>query len=540
MIPVASLTAKLKRWASDPRQAIAAVGARSRDAYRATVPDADARRFIDHNRRMWNGWAPRKSDRIVLADLWGIGESNLVRSYFLNALARRHRAEIRTFSSPRTRPRPSVQAVYRSFNTAGNIVTRLDREQAARRDAIARDVLPGLESKADVLGLTVLGIGVGIDIYETYLRRYKQATVALDDPRFVDTVTEGIGLVLFWKDFFARHDVAAVIASHDCYLEFDVVCKVAFASGVAVYLPSVRGIWHVDRPHAAWSSFARYRDLFATLSPADQHAGRAIARRQLERRLSGEIAVDMPYTKVSAFRRSGGRGTALRGTARTRVLVCTPCFTDNPHAYGGLLHVDFYEWLRHVARVAQRTDFDWYVKTHPDPLPVTVATVDAIAAEFPRLTVIPKDTSHQEIVEAGVRYVLTPYGSVGHEYPALGVPVVNAGYNPRAAYDFNVTPKSVEDYEACLLSLPDLRVDIVPEDLEEFYYVHHYYTVPDDLVLPSWRQSLLDLSDEQRNGTAVYGYFLDRLSSERHRQIVDNIERFLESGKAHYYSRGPE
>jgi len=516
------------------------VGNRVHRARGLLFPDADARRFIQHNRKAWRGWTLPRPERVVLADFWGFSETNIARSYFLNVLARYHRAAIRTFAPPSRMPNRALHAVYESLNATGHVVTSCTRSQQERRRTLSREIVPPLRSKRDLYGLEVLGIWVGIDIYETYLRRYNEPTVRLDDPRLRQTVEEGIGLVLFWKDYFATHDVAAVVVSHDCYLQFNVACKVAYGARVPVYLPNARGLWYVDRPHATYAHFADYRRMFSNLSLTEQKDGLAWAQRQIGRRLDGEVGVDMPYASVSAFRGAGRGRRVVRRSGKPKILICAPCFTDNPHAYGGLLFLDFYEWIRHLGEIAKHTDYDWYVKTHPDPLPVTLDTIHRVLAEYPHIGLVPHDTSHHDMAAAGIDVVLTPYGSVGHEYPALGVQVINAGYNPHVAYSFNQSPKSLDEYDACLANLDGLRNDIDVEELREFYYMHHGYTLADDLVLPSYRQALQDLTTQQRMGSAIYAYFLDGLTEERHRKIIEKMQAFIDSGKSHYFSRGPE
>src|SRR2546430_17604985 len=74
-----------------------------------------------------------------------------------------------------------------------------------------------------------------------------------------------------------------------------------------------------------------------------------------------------PYTtlfrSVSAFRGVGGGRRVVRRSGKPKILICAPCFTDNPHAYGGLLFLDFYEWIRHLGEIAKHTDYDWYVRS---------------------------------------------------------------------------------------------------------------------------------------------------------------------------------
>ena len=37
--------------------------------------------------------------------------------------------------------------------------------------------------------------------------------------------------------------------------------------------------------------------------------------------------------------------------------------------YGNNLFPDFYEWLDFLGKMTNKTDYDWYIKTHPDYIP---------------------------------------------------------------------------------------------------------------------------------------------------------------------------
>ena len=240
------------------------------------------------------------------------------------------------------------------------------------------------------------------------------------------------------------HQVAAVVVSHDVYIYYDVLCKVAYAHGIPVYLPNVRGLSFADRPHATYAHMACYKDRFESLAPAQRLQGVAWAKQQLDRRIAGEIGVDMPYATRSAFRRSGS-GDILRKSDKVKVLIATHCFYDNPHGYGGMMFADFLEWLNFLGRMSERTDYDWYIKVHPDPWPGTLRIIDEFTRRFPRITAISPDSSHLQLAEEGIQFVLTCYGTVCFEYPLLGVPVITAAYNPTSSFDFNWHPASIAD-----------------------------------------------------------------------------------------------
>lgn len=504
------------------------------------IIDKHTKRFINHNKKVWQDWCNINSESVILFDFFRIHETIISFSYFLNVLAKKHNARILYYSMPRKNPYLDWQKVYRSFNTSGHIVISLNNEQERRKKIICQEVLPGLRTKQDIFDLKIAGIWVGIDIYETYLSRYRKPTVFLDDPKLFELVEEGISDVIFWQDYFSNNKVAAIVASQSAYIPIHVVCKVAYQQHVPVYIPTARGIKLVNKPLANDAYFKDYRSMFSILSHEEQREGIALAKKQLERKFSGEVGVNMPYTTHSAFHSTREDKRVLRLSKNIKVLICSHCFYDNPHAYGEILFLDFYEWLRYLGNISKQTDYDWYLKVHPDPLPGTIETIKEILSEFPRITLIPHNTSHHQLVNEGIDFVLTVYGTVGEEYPALGVQVINASYNPRAAYDFNWHPKSREEYEYYLLNLDKLNKEICLDELYEFYYLHHYYAIVDDLIFNSWKQFLKDLHPEHRNSPFVYEYFLNQLTETKHQQIVNNIKNFLDSGKPYYLSRGPE
>ncbi len=502
--------------------------------------DNNTRRFIKHNKAVWQGWRNGESDSVILVDLFGVAETEIARSYFLNILAKKRAASIMSFSPPKKLTNRTLKKVYNSFNVTGHIITALSKEQESRRDAMIREIIPTLRTKQDLFDLTVSDIWLGIDIYETYLRVLSEPTVDLDDPKLHAMLAEGIGLVIFWQDYFARHRVAAVIVSHDCYMVYNIICKIAYRAQIPVYLPNIRGIWSINKPLSGYAFFGDYREMFKRLPEDEQEKALALARQQLERRLSGEVAVDMPYSTKSAYGPLNGQIRVLKKSEKTKVLICSHCFFDNPHGYGGMIFTDFYEWLSFLGKISEKTDYDWYLKIHPDPLPGTFETIEKIVSRFPKITIIPHETSHHQLVKEGINFVLTCFGSVGHEYPALGVQVINAGYNPHIAYNFNWHANSLEEYEHYLLNLDSLNKEIDVNEIYEFYYMHYYYIPADDLFLESYRQSLQDLSEEERIGSGIYRYFLDQFTEEKHQEIIRNIERFIESRKPYYFSRGPE
>jgi hypothetical protein len=509
-----------------------------REVIKKLVPDAQTAVFMRHNRQIWSDWQISNPSGELLVDLCSIPETLISYSYFLNILAKRQNAEIKSFSSKSRLPFHVYHNVYRSFNTRGHVAVRLNDEQRRRAEDLYRKHRPSIQSKTDLMELVVDGIHMGIDIYEAYLRYLNRPTLDLVSKQADQYIREGLEIYVFWSDYLKTRSVKAVVVSHDCYSPLNILCKLAYRAKIPVYMPNARGITLARAPFSNFCHFPKLRELFQNLPHEKQKAGKELAKRQIERRLSGEVGVDMPYSTKSAYHDQFTETRLLQSSDRVKILICSHCFFDNPQAYGRILFEDFYEWLCFLGRVSEKTQYDWYIKMHPDPLPGTEDVIREIISKYPKINFLPSTASHKQLVREGIQYVLTAYGSVGHEYPAMGVQVINAGYNPRIAYDFNWHPKTIQEYEQILLSLKDLpkkKIDL--DDLYEFYYIYHEYGYVDDLIFDSHRRYTEGLSKKDPTGLCAYTYFLGQFSDEKHRQISDRIEKFIESGKTHLLSR---
>jgi hypothetical protein len=82
---------------------------------------------------------------------------------------------------------------------------------------------------------------------------------------------------------------------------------------------------------------------------------------------------------------------------------------------------------------------------------------------------------------------LTVYGTIGFEYAALGIPVINCSLiNPHIDYNFNIHPKNETDYKNILLTLNDLEFDIDSQQVYEYYFMQHLIEIETDTQTQSY------------------------------------------------------
>jgi hypothetical protein len=280
----------------------------------------------------------------------------------------------------------------------------------------------------------------------------------------------------------------------------------------------------------AYNDFFYFRERFAALPEEVKRAGIAEAQRRIERRFAGEVGVDMAYSTKSAYGASR-HVRLLRESSRKKILIATHCFFDSPHSYGNNIFPDFYEWLDFLGKMSEVTDYDWYIKTHPDYLPGTMEIIESFIAKYPKFTLLPADASHHQIIAEGIDVALTVYGTIAFEYAALGIPVINNSLNnPHIAYNFNLHSKDVEDYRRLLLGLDTLDFKIDKQQVYEYYFMRFMYNT-EDLFFDSYDTTIEELGGYSAQFTpAVYGKWLEEWSPDKHHSIVTALQTYIRSG----------
>jgi len=503
------------------------------------IPNSNVKKIIKHNVKVWSGYKNPNAESVILFDYYPLAETELARSYLLNILAKKFNAKIVSYSTNKKIRSRIWDKIYHSYNVEGHLNFKLSRRQKKESHLIYEKITPTIQTKQDLFDLHIHDVWIGIDVYEEYLMRHIKPTVDITDKRLMIILKEAIDMLVFFIDYFKNNNVKAIDSSHlGVRLNSNLIPKIAGRLfNIPYYTAHARTVVHYPEPHLYYKEeekrFSSYHKYFIKLPEKEQSDGIAYAKERIEKRLSGEVGVDMAYSTESAFSKACNPASVVRKTNKIKVLVCTHEFYDSPNAYGNLLFMDFYEWLIYLAEISAKTDYDWYIKTHPDVLPLTEKIIRKFVNDNNTFTQVPANTSFHQLAKDGISHVLTCYGTVGSECPLLGMTVINAGNNPHMAYDFNYHPKSLDEYESLLLNLSIVNKKINADDIYEFYYIHHFKTgiISDDWFFASYKKMLSDLTESERIGFEIFPYFLKTLTSEKHQKIISTMQKYIDSQK---------
>jgi len=387
-----------------------------------------------------------------------------------------------------------------------------------------------LLTKRELLNYTYRGIHIGDLIYDSYLNECHKPTVDFSDLNLYLIFSDCCAIVDKWIANIEKKKISAVVVGHAVYKN-GIPARVCLNYGLPAYQVNLSSIYSLtpSRPLAHFD-FLDFPELFSKLSDEMQKKALKIARQRLEKRLSGDPAPELIYLPVSAHGKiTGDEPRLLKETNNFKVLIATHDFYDSPHCNAETLYEDFYTWLEAIGEIAEKTSFDWYIKNHPYLRGDGEAIVSGLIDRFPKITILPPETSHQQLVREGINAVLTVYGTIGSEYAYRGLKVVNAcEQNPHSAYNFNFNPKSISEFENTIKNLDTAPIQIDNKEIEEYFYMA-YLHYPTSWLFPDCAEltSILTEQNIKIQKKMIYDYANRTLTDQLVGQTSNSILKAL-------------
>lgn len=334
-------------------------------------------------------------------------------------------------------------------------------------------------SKKELLAYQIENVIIGDLIYDAYLRMNTTATVDLSDKKLNEIIINALDVYFSCKEYLDTHNVKKVVLSHAVYINYGILARVSLERGIDVYNPLWERVFHkLSLDHTLPTlKHSEYPKIFNNMSSQEKIQKRAAAKKILESRLRGEVDRGIFYMPFSPYHVNNKQENFFLDNGKPKVVLMLHCFYDSPHVYKDMIFEDFYEWFDFVLSKVGLMDVDFLVKPHPNAKPYNEDIINNFKSKYPTIRFVDKTTSNAQLISEGLTAILSVYGSVAHEFAYLGVPVLLAGDNPTAPYNFCYMAKNQAEYEYYLLNIEKLkeRVNFSKSQVEEFFYMHYLH-----------------------------------------------------------------
>lgn len=424
---------------------------------------------------------------------------------------------VRAFSSKNS------ESTFSALGARELIYPSFSRSQILRARSVAEQFFSVNPTKLDVEDFRLDGILVGDSIYDDFLLKFRRGTVDPNSAEFREHFTESLKVFYFWKDFFARSRVRAVIGN-SVYRQ-GIVPRIAMANGCEAFDPQISRVVRLTGDGNQYEDTREYRATFAKLD--DQQAALDSARVALAEKKQGKP--DLSTAHLAAGKRTVKR--ILRESDTPKILIAPHAFSDSAHSYGKMLFPDFQEWLTFLASVAVSSPYEWYLKPHPkgvDDLPL----IKEIFSNCENVVFLDHDCSLDQIGEEGVAVALTMRGHVVLDFALMGIPVISCtpGFRYRN-YGFNIAVEDREKFRELLSDVGSLESEILEAEIAEFYYMDMIFNHP-NIFFPD----LLEAQHQARNRgpDAILQVFADTVTPEYIHSTLSQLVQFTRSNELRF------
>lgn len=329
-----------------------------------------------------------------------------------------------------------------------------------------------LKSKDDLINLSIDGIYCGDLIYDTYLRYRARPTVNVQSISVFYFIHSALCVLAFSEKVVQnKARIAAFFSSYSTYIHHGIPVRVFIKHGIPVYTSgnfqqlfkklSTTDVFHTK-------THSRYAQDFKTLDKPKEKI--ELGMNMLKKKFSGTIDSATIYMKQSAY----GGSTVTNAKLDFDGVVFLHDFYDSPHIYSQMLFADFHEWVECTFALLEKHNLNVGVKPHPNQVVESSQVIDELKRKYPSLKWIDPKTPNSEILNSGIKFGVSVYGTILHELAYHGITPICAGDNPHASFSFVQTPKSIKEYEEMIVNVMDLNL---PADYKEqvaaFYYMHN-------------------------------------------------------------------
>lgn len=328
-----------------------------------------------------------------------------------------------------------------------------------------------------IFNLKINKIYIGDLLYDSYLRNNNKATIDVNDENFKVFFKNFLCLFYFWENYFKTNKVKAVIVKHNTYLS-GIPARIAIFKKIKSLVEEDFKLYQLSKKNLKPGlQIKSYRKNFKKFNLEFKKKALSEANLELLNKFSGNTKHEY-YLLKSAFSRKSSKNRIIKKTNNFKVIILPLSFYDSPSGYGGSLFNDFYEWLLFILKLSSKTNYDWYIKLHPDVLLkwdyLNYRVVKDLLKKYKNIKWIEPHVTHNQIIKEGINAALTIHGTVGSEYPYFNIPVVNASKNnPHMAYKFNYHPQNIKELKKIILNLPKKKKKIKRKEILEFFFMHH-------------------------------------------------------------------
>jgi len=500
------------------------------------------------NKKIFKKIKIKNNNTKILCEFSGNKSNQVAFSYLINFLKNKYACEVQSYLF--IKKNSTLKNFYfyirtffildnflilKSFQVDKFFLVKKDKEIGICAKNYFDQIIDSINTKQDLINLKIDNINIGDLIYDSFLKDNSIPTLNISDNKLKNYILESLNIYFFWKNYFKKNVIKAVIISDTTYVS-SMIARMSTMYNIETFQCGWFNIHKIKSvQNNLFQKFLFYKSDFDNLTNDQKEISMNISRARLDKRMNGGIGIDnMIYTDKTSFHSNFMNNNVLSKSKKKKILIAAHDFTDAPHAYGvdSNLFADFSDWINFLYDLSKETKYEWYIKSHPHQSKSSDDIFENFIKNKKSFIKIPKSTSHLQIAKEGIDCVLTVYGTIAWEYAYFKIPVISASkFNPHICYDFNLCAKSIQEYKEQVLNFDKYKINFNKDDIIKFYFMHNLYSRSDWLVKSF--EEVINSIDGYKNLSNLnfYDYWISKNTSEINNEILNRISKFYNSEK---------
>ena len=308
---------------------------------------------------------------------------------------------------------------------------------------LARNIIAENSSADQFEKVMYRDILVGDVVGDSFIRGNFLPTLDFNHLDLLEKLSNALFYIDMLYEYFDKNPVKAVVIIETTYM-LALPGRVALQVGIDTFVITHSYVYRLTKErYIAFHHYHEFKSLFRSLPTEVQKYGISKAKEYLPIKLKDAGFGLVPNAHTEYF----PQGASFNLSNPIRLLVTAHDFFDSPHSVGDSFFPDYFQWLRCVKDMAQKNHYTLLLRPHPNSRSWNTEVLEQLFADVKNVQLLDSKTTNEQLLQLDISAVLTVYGTVGSEWPLVGVPVINASPNHKhCRIAGNITPSSREEY----------------------------------------------------------------------------------------------
>ena len=342
-----------------------------------------------------------------------------------------------------------------------NIFSRL------RYLCLSINLLKNVKNIDDLLKFRYQDIYFGKIVYDHYLRFNRVGTVKILKPKFYFFLSQSLMIYNQTKKILADSKVKEIIQTENQFVPSAVVFQTALLNNCKVYCKIGSANRISARIYKNFSEVYKNRQRFSSSlinlvlnnnKASAIRKGETIVQNRIrnkkgfavDQERSIEFMKDVPKKKIIDFTKEDLCKKYKWQKDKPIVMIFSNDLIDGVFTNSWNLYIDRLTWLRSTLNFIKTIeDINWIIKPHPNEIKNKVKTSTELEVKkyfnYNHIKLLPHEYGLEPLPKI-IKCAVSAVGSVGYEYPALGVPSLICGESLSSGHGISIEPKTEIEY----------------------------------------------------------------------------------------------